>query len=140
MSCLEVIQEQQVQARELQLSNELSRPDISSFSQNFDSAFGNPGAFRQEVIRQGQLAWHNEKIDLPVDQAVKRVMDQYGSMVTPPSPVQSQPAAPHVHNQQPKVVVSQQPTLPNMQAGGGSPAKRQISSLDELKKIRQSMA
>lgn len=127
------LQEQAVQARTIQLENELTRTDVSQFLSSFDSAFGKPGAFKEEVIRQGQLAWHNEGVDLPADQAVKRVMDMYGSLVNKPAQTMQQPP------QQTVVNTQQAPVIPNVQASGASPAKQQIRSLDDIRKRAQAL-
>lgn len=128
------VQEQAVQARQVQLDAELAKPEVSSFL----GEYGLQGqAFREEVIRQGQLAWHNEKVDLPVEQAVERARNAVlglGLKAMPAAPAQQQ-----VQQVRPQAVQQQKPVLPNVQSSGSSPARKQFTSLAELKKHAQSL-
>lgn len=125
------IEQQAIQTRELMLNQELSKPDVLSFVNDFEKAYGKPGSFREEVVKEGQLAWATQGVDLTPEQAVQKVVDRYKVFV------QS-----NVSNSQPtpqQTVVQPKPVLPNVQAGGASPAKRQIKSIADIRALAQSM-
>src|SRR5688572_6863826 len=109
------VQEYAVQVRTLQLNNELMKPEVTSFVQSFDTKAGKPGAFREQVIRHANLAYYQNQMDLPVEQAVKEVMALYGNLVAPQMQPPQQTPTPQAQ-QRP-------PVIPNVQSSGNSPAK-----------------
>lgn len=131
MSYQQQIEQQAVQARTIELNSELMKPEVSSFVQNFDTRAGKPGAFREQVIRHAELAYYRNQVDLPVEQAVREVMAQYGSLVAPqalPTPTPAPQA-----QQKP-------PVIPNVQSSGNSPAKVMPTSLADLRKLAKQKA
>jgi hypothetical protein len=122
----EQVSRQVGQMRLQQLEMAVSRADVAEAAAEFDSRVGKPGAFRDEVIKRGQIAWHTQRKDLPVGEAVREVMnllgyDESDEDGTPQAKVVA-PAA------QKKL-----PTLPNLGAGGPSPVKKAITSLADIK-------
>jgi hypothetical protein len=124
------VQEYAVQVRTMQLSNELMKPDIGSFVQSFDKKAGE-GAFRNHVIRHANLAFYQNQMDLPVEQAVKEVMALYGNMIEPQN-LSSQVSTPHGQ--------ARPPVIPNVQSSGNSPAKSLPRSIADLKKLAKQKA
>lgn len=127
-----------VQARTFELNSELTKPEVNSFVTAFDNLHGN-GAFRNQVINQGALIFHNQKRDVPPSELVKLVMDQFKGIqtVAPQVIPQNIPA-----NQVPPKTTTppaKKPILPNVQGNGGSPAKKVFTSLDEIKAHRKSL-
>jgi hypothetical protein len=116
-----------MRANELDLA--LQRPEVNALMQAFDQRLGKVGAFRDEVIKRGQLYWHNAQADIPVDQAVQEVMSLIGNSLTPQM---TQPAAPTAQTlaEPPE----QRPTIPSLKGRGTSPAKKVFRSIAELKK------
>lgn len=130
------IMQKEVETRTLQLDYELQRPDVSSFAQNYDSKAGKPGAFKEEVIKQGQIAWHVEGKDIPIMEAVQRTMQRFGNFVQTtetPAPVETRP----VSVKDKVVTPATKQTLPNIQGKGTSPARPKIRNLDDIKKLYQ---
>lgn len=124
-----------VQARTFELNTELTKPEVSSFVASFDSLHGN-GAFRNQVIQQGALIFHNQKKDVPASELVKLVMDQFQGIQ------KVQPQVPPTQNQIPPKVTApttKKPVIPNVQGNGGSPAKKVFTSLAEIKAHRKTL-
>jgi len=122
-------QEYAIELRTMQLNNELMRPEVNSFVQNFDTKAGKPGAFRDQVIRHANLAFYQSQgaVDMPVGQAVQEVMGLYGNLVAQQAPQTTQ--TPSIQAMQ------RPPVIPNIQSSGNSPAKKMPRSIADLKKI-----
>ena len=94
----------------------------------FDSKVGRPGAFREEVIKRGQM-YAAQGNDISVEQAVQEVTNLlrpvYGEVQT------------HANPQSPQVVApNYKPTLPNVRSSGTSAIKRTPNTLADLHKLR----
>lgn len=115
-----------VQQRTFELDQVVSRADITPVAQAYNAGMGNPGAFREYVIRIGQ-AHAASGSDISAEQAVteavrhlRAVNPTLGQMaVTPPS--------------QQVVAPSNKPVIPNMGGRGTSPVRPTIKSFDDLK-------
>lgn len=124
-----------VQNRTLEMKMELFKPEVSSFQQKFDSMMGTPGAFENAVISAGQYIWHQYQQDLPPAQVIGLVMNDYSKFVNQPQSV----TAPEISQQNTVATQEKKPVLPNMGNGGTkSPAKQPITSISQLKQLRQS--
>lgn len=121
-----------VQNRQLELNLELLKPEISSFKEKFNAKAG-PQAFEQAIIMMGNQVWNMYQRDLTAQEAVALVMDSYKWAVDTEGQVQVTPeSAPQVANKK--------PVIPNVGSGGTkSPTKQAVSSIADLKRIRQSM-
>jgi hypothetical protein len=125
-------QAQQVNARQAELNSFLQKEDVRPIAEAFDSRVGQPGAFMQEVIRRGQLAYFQKGIDLPVADAVKEVTTFFGSPIqqqTMAAPTQAMPTQQFVKNDK--------PVIPNVKGGAQSPARKVVRSIADLKSIAQ---
>lgn len=126
--------------RTLELKSSLNEPDVKSFASSFDERVGTPGSFADEVIQYGRAVWATRKIDLPVEAAVKGVMQKYGRFISQPAPgVTGVPAAggagaPAV--QADAGAKRTVPVIPKIQGGTTSPAKT-VRSFEDLKKLSQ---
>lgn len=127
--------EQAVQARAMQLDVSLMRPDVANAAVAWDQRMGQSGAFRALVIEEGQKAHFGEGKDITPDEAITRVMQRFG---------------PLLGGQQPQVVAQQtpqaggvppqaKPVIPTVQGRGTSPVRKQIKSLDDIKKLAKEM-
>lgn len=121
-----------VQMKTMQFEAHLSRPEISTLAQQFDTKVGRAGAFRHEVAKVGELAWYQSggKIDLTPEQAAQQVIQNYGLMA------QAQPAAA-------KPIVPLQrttKTIPNVAGRSSSPLGTKPKSIEDLQKIYKDMA
>lgn len=136
---------QQQEMKRVMLDTTLQRPEISSLAQAWDQQTGRPGSFREEVVRTGQLAYHQEDADLTPEQAIQRVIQRYNLTTKPVIPgavTQQQPAAaatpaPTPSGAPAKVVVQRTTqTLPNVASKGAqSPLKDKPRSVEDLKKL-----
>jgi len=126
-----------VQMRTQELDGMLSRQDISQVAQSFDDRVGTPGAFRNEVIKRGQLYHAVHGQDISVEQAVGEVLSIIGAQ---PNAQANQPAA--GQTPPPAVVTPQQakPVIPHIAGKGTSPTKRIAKSTDDLRAMRASMS
>jgi hypothetical protein len=131
---LEMYQNQAVHQRTSELDGYLGKPDIQATASAFDARVGQPGAFRDEVIRRGQYHASISGQDIPVEQAVREVMALIGNATPAP---QMQAAAVN-----PATVAAQQnkPVIPNIKGRGTSPAKKAISSISDLRKYAADFA
>jgi hypothetical protein len=140
------IQEQVRSTRQTLLDTALARADVSSFANDFDTRVGRPGAFADEVIARGQLAWIQSKgkVDLTPEQAIEQVMSFAGGTArTATKPAPGTSPAPAATSQQAPAGGSTTPApakkpvvIPNVQGGTQSPMKASPSSIEDLKKIR----
>lgn len=117
-------------ARDLDMLTQ--RPDVSVVMQAFDARMGKVGSFRDKVYERGQYHYMMSGKDVPVEQAVNEVLALIGPLpqgqVTPPNLGAASHGAP-----------AKKSVIPNIQGRGTSPAKKVISSLDDLKKRRQEL-
>lgn len=132
-------QQAQVQTRTTELQQALSSLDVSAVAQAFDARVGREGAFRDEVVKRGVLAWHTTGQDISSAQAIQEVMQLYGAFTG------GQQTAAHMAQAAspggaPAVSQAQKaPTLPNVGGNNASPARKAPKSLDELKKLAAQM-
>lgn len=64
--------------RQRELDFTMSRPEIQSIAESYDSRIGRSGAFVNEVINRGKFHWIANKVDMPVDQVIQEVIQIYG--------------------------------------------------------------
>jgi hypothetical protein len=131
---LNMYQQQSVQQRSNELDGYIQRPDVVSIAQSFDARAGKPGAFRDEVIKRGQYYASIGGEDISVEQAVREVAQLVG--------YQQQQAANEMATAQtglpPQSTATYKPVIPNIKGRSSSPAKKVISSMEELKKLSAS--
>jgi hypothetical protein len=136
----ETHQRQMQEFAQQQLQFELSKPDVQTAMQTFDQRAGRPGAFQQEVINRGAYYEQVHGKTVPASLLVKELLafvspsgqqavpqvDPQGQQLTPSQGVQTQEA---------------KPTIKVFQSGGNSsPVKKQVNSIDDLRKLRSEMA
>lgn len=131
-------QAQMVQNKELEYSVAVMKPEVAQFVQNFEAMVGKPGAFRDKVVEKGILLHQMQGVDLPAEQVVQMVMQEFSGFIKPAA-VESQSTQrvtaegiPVVQNKKPVI-----PTITNA-SGTGSPVKRQFTSLKEIREYAQS--
>lgn len=137
-------QHQQVQARTYELDTELLKPEVAQVAQDFDARVGRPGAFRDECMHRGALAWHIGKKDISATEAVGQVMSLIGRVI---SPAPQAPQAPATGQQPPQVPSNAQPastatapvlpppTIPNMSGSTTSPIRQAPKSIADLRQM-----
>lgn len=134
--------EQVAQAtRRMEISQELSKPQVSEFVQNFDARAGRPGAFQQAVIERGKYHWLANHVDIPVAQAVQEVLwlaqgagpqaplNPATNEALPPSPTGASQAPAQSHQTQQRTII------PNIRGNGTSPVKTIPKNLNDLRKL-----
>lgn len=118
----------------LELDTELSRPEISSMAQSFDTRAGMQGSFMREVIKRGQMYEALNGTSISVKQAVDEVIALIGGVpqATPTANGMGQPGQ-----------VIQQTAKPTIKTFSGSsqasPTKKVYSSIDEIREARQKL-
>jgi len=123
-----------MQQTESALNSELSKPEIAQIAQAYDARVGQPGAFRQEVIKRGAYYEATLKTTVPVGQAVQEVLTLVGGTGAPQA-TNPQVAGPG------EVATQKKPVIPTFGGNSGaSPTKKVYTSVDDLKKARQSLA
>lgn len=126
---------EQAEARALsfELDLTLNKPDIQSFAQAYDTQTGTPGAFKNEVIQAGSLAYHTTKQTISVEQAVKEVMNKYGKFF------QSQAGQTPPQGSMPGVqqTPAQKVVIPTIQGKSSSPVQKSVRSLSDIREIRK---
>jgi hypothetical protein len=133
-------EEVSVKQLETELSYTLERPEVSHIAKQFDERFG-PGAFRSQVIKEGQWYYSVKGELLPPEQAVQNVM-RVIALQSPAQPAgmpmgAAQPAAPQPAGAVAPDSVPQdkKPIIPNIQGRGTSPAKKVVNSVKALKEL-----
>lgn len=116
--------------RSLQLDHGLAKPEVKTTAEAFDAQVGNPGAFRDEVIKRGLLAFHTTGADISVDQAMSEVLALARAVV--PAGGTPAAAAPGLAQGATPAPV-QPPIIPNVAGRGASPAKRVVTSIADLR-------
>jgi hypothetical protein len=132
----------QVQTRTSELEQELSRPEVLSVAESFNSRLGDPTAFRAEVIKRGQLHALNGN-DISVEQAVSEVVQMLGGFPQQSTP-QGQQLAPanntgNLGGQPQATIQNKPPVIPNVGGQGTSPAKKVVRSLDDIRALSKQM-
>lgn len=123
---LEAIQTQQ---RAFELEQSLSRPDIKAQVEAYESKVGQPGAFRNEVIRTGQYIFNSTGKDITPEEAINEVLNRYKPFLAAQGPAQN--VTTRTQSQ------SQAPVIPNVTGRSTSPTAKHVRSLDDLKKLAQ---
>lgn len=121
-----------------QMSVALARPDVQNVMQAWDSRVGRPGAFLAEVQKVGYYHHLQTGQDLPPEQAVAEVVGTLGKVIGTGAPqaatgMTTTPPAGATAAGAPK------PVLPNVASSGSSPVRRAPKSLDDLRKIADSL-
>jgi len=131
-----------VQQTAIDLNMELSKPEIASIAQDYDSRAGKQGAFRERVINMGSMLSQPDpatgQYRVPT---VSQVLDQtiqflgYNPAAMGPQPLVQQPGpGAHAHQQQ-----AAKPVIPTVRGSGASPVKAQVRSFEGLRKLAQQM-
>jgi hypothetical protein len=129
---LSTLENQAYELRVMQLDGSLAKQEVGQMTQAVDAVLGQ-GAFRSEVIKQGQLHHAMTGQDLSVEQAVQAVMKKYEKLAAPAAPENAAQAPTALR------VPEKKPTLPNIASTGASPAKKVIKSLKDLKSLSKEM-
>lgn len=127
-----------VQTRDFELNQEMSRPEVQSIAQAFDAKVGRVGAFRDECINRGALAWQFGQRDIPASEAVGQVMSLIGRVMTPAQQQQAMAVAPSPQNN--VVAPTPPPIIPNVSGRSTSPVKQAVRSIDDLRSKYKQMA
>lgn len=132
---LEARQQQlMVQQKEFELGTVLSTPETQGIAQAYDAGMGQPGAFRQYVIRMGQMleaAGQDVTAAQAVQEAVRHLRAVNPNLGVPGSQAQPAQGAPAI------VQPNNKPTIPNIQGRGTSPVRSSVKNLNDLKKLAQ---
>lgn len=129
------VQSQQTQAiqrqmHEMQMSQALSRPEITSFASEYDRRMGQAGAFQEEVKRLGTIEFYQGRY-LDPQVAVAQAHERLSKLLGPVAAPTTQPAA----TQQ----TPAKPALPNMGSGRtGTATSRKPKSIADLRKLAES--
>lgn len=122
--------------KQMQVDFVMNKPEVSALADAFDARVGKPGAFKAAIYREGSLAWANEKKDLPVVEAVERVIQNYGLKgVGGAAPAANAPAP--GQGKQATVVKRATQTIPNISSRTASPLPSKPKNLDELLAYRK---
>lgn len=130
--------QQQVQALEYMLNLTLEQPDTKAFAEKFDAAQNRPGAFMEQVIEYGRMAYAmNQQMVLPAE-AVKAVRSRYEPFLAQQTP---QPPATVIPTEK-AVPPAQKPGkgLPTIQSRSSTQvSKTRPRSIDDLKALHSKM-
>ena len=124
------------QTRGGELDSELKRPEVAAIVEKYDSVYG-AGAFRNLAIDTGEAAWKTTGVDHGARDVVSHLYTQYKPFVS-----QGQTASAQGITQQggrQLVVPAKKDAIPNLQGQATSPVRREISSIADLKRIRNEL-
>ena len=120
-------QQMATQQRAFELDTVLSRPDVQDVVGSFDNRMGRSGAFREEVIKRGQMYAHQGQ-DVSAQQVVTELIGLVGHVAQDAPPQAAQQEQPQ-----------KKPVIPNITGKGTSPVKRVPKSVEDLQKIHAEM-
>ena len=107
----------------------LSGPKVAEIAKSFDARQGKQGAFRDEVVKRGQYHFAVSNQVVSAQQAIDEVMQLVGTQL----------GGRQTQGNQPNVVQQPKPVIPNIQAGSGSPVKKQVSSIADIRARREQL-
>jgi hypothetical protein len=123
-----------VQLKTFELKSVLSSPDVTPVVDAFDRQHGK-GAFWDQVCQRGEY-YHLKNMDKSTQELVEEVMRFARSS----QPQQTQMAQQYAPQATPAMQTQQKvPVIPNVMAGGGSPARQKTTSLKGLKQFAASL-
>lgn len=120
-------QERSVLERTYQLDTVLQKPEITAYAKAYDTSRRKPGAFREEVVRQGIAEWHVSQKDLSPEQAVQDVISRLGEHY------KGGVAAPQTLT--PGAEDKPLPVIPRVSGKSMSPTGKAPRSIEDLKKM-----
>lgn len=129
----------------IMLDQGLARPEVKSAADAFDERVGKPGAFEQEVIKAGKMAFFESegKVVLSPEQAIKQVIQQYGLTEANAASATTTPVASAAGVQVPgkKAPVQRTTaTIPNVAGRTASPLKQKPRSVEDIKELAKRAA
>lgn len=129
----EQFQQASTQLRSLELDSSLSRPDIKSIVDAYDTRKGTPGSFRNRVIMEATSVYRGTGKDLTPEEAVRQTIELLDLQSAQQQQVNQEPVA---AQQQAQV---KPPVIPNIAGKSSSPAKKVIKNLSDLRKRAQEL-
>ncbi len=132
-----------VQSRTVELETALTQPNVRAIADSFDARLGRPGAFKEQVINQGKLAWYSQGKDIPVMEAVSAVADMASKFI---QTGQTNGIAPQAvgdaMGQATAGMNTRQspPVIPNVAGKSNSPARKVVKSIDQLRELANQMS
>lgn len=135
-------EKQAAEATARDIQTVLAQPAVKEFQQKFDSAAGK-GAFVDQILIQGELMYDEKTGRAPAAADVaKTVMDRFNGLVMQPSQGQTQAAptpqqTPSAGGTQtpPQVTKPKEKVIPNMSGRNSSAVKKEVTSIDDLRKL-----
>lgn len=130
------MQQQQIMLKQQEFSLTMAQPQVSQLAESFQNKFGMD--FADEVVAAGEYAFAVEGKNISVAEAVQRVAKRFNLEVGQSSGnAPAAQATPAAQGTQTQARVPVKP-LPNIKANNGSSpvGKPKVSSLDDLKKLR----
>jgi len=113
--------------RSFDLDQGLAKASVKTVASTWDSIYG-AGAFKREVQETGASEFMRNQVDLSAEQAINKVIERIQPLV---SRLGSAPQAP--------APVKRLAVIPNAQGKSGTPAKKAIRTLDDIKRLAASM-
>lgn len=120
--------ERDVERKSFELEQQMGTPEAKTMQQKFDAIYGN-GAFRNEVIQTGTVAFKLSNRDITPAEAIQTVMKKYGPLMKDPV---SQSVVGTKSGEKVKVI-------PNVPTRPVSPGKQRPKTLDDIRKLAAQM-
>lgn len=125
----DTVEQLQIEQAKTALNVAMSDTDTREFAQVFDARVGKEGAFMDEVIRRGAMLEMIEKRSATPQEIISELKKIHGHLsqtnVPNTNPQDSNSGAP-----------ASKPVIPNIKGKNVSPVKGEITSTDDLRKIR----
>jgi len=129
------MQQNMVRQREFEIDQALQKPEVSQFMQSYDAKVGRVGAFRDRVWQHGLGVYYATGKDMEPNEVIQDLLQI--SQVGQPQAAPPQEAGQPVENR--VVAIKPKPVIPNIGDAGTSPVRKSPKSLDDLRKIAESM-
>jgi len=123
---------QELSAQNLQnaFNQGIANPQVKPLADVFDARAGKPGAFAQEVIMAGKMAWYESdgKVLLSPEQAIQQVIERH-SLTVPAAAPKVAPAPQEAPAKKPAA------TIPNVSGRSASPLPSKPRSVEDLREL-----
>lgn len=139
------LQNERTSAKVAQLEMGLQQPRVSQFAQDFDAKFGTEGQFKSKVINAAIVHYQVHKQELTPQQAIDQVMQEYAWISQNPAAPEANGGAsansmtPASQQNQKQQMAKPKTTIPAVNGSGASVVKQKPTSIEDLRKIRDSM-
>ena len=123
-------------ALDYQIQSVMAKPEISEVAARYDAARQKPGAFLEQVGREGLLEHSISGKDITAEEAVQRAIATLALQIQAPS----QGVTPNGSvTQAPKAITTKPVVMPNVGSSTAAPTQKKPKTLDDIRRMAKEM-